>query len=537
MENTRSRSLIENPVWRQGPLFWAVILALLPILGAVYWQGLTFMVGHWDREEYSHGYLIPFIVLFLIWQKKDVLERLEFGGAWLGLAGVALGIFVFVAGELSTLYTVVQYGFFITLAGAVLAWLGWQPFAVVAVPLLIAVFMVPLPDFLYNNLSAQLQLVSSELGVWFIRLFGISVFLEGNVIDLGTMKLQVVEACDGLRYLFPLMTLAFIVAYFYKGAFWKRVVLFLSSIPITIFMNSLRIGIIGVTVEFWGQDMAEGFLHDFQGWAVFMASFGVLLLLVCVLTFVPREEKPLRQLFGLDFPSPTPKNCEVRDRKIPAPLIASLVLLAGTALAAQTLPEREEIIPERERLASFPMQVGEWSGRADTLEQIYLDALKFEDYLLADYNDGIGPPVNFYVAYYESQRKGASIHSPRSCIPGGGWRITDLSQKEIAGANAAGQPLTVNRVQIELGESKQLVYYWFQQRGRIQTNEYLVKWFLFWDALTKNRTDGALVRLVVPVPEGTPLEVGDARLEEFARLVAPALEGFIPGSPGSIVRF
>ena len=111
-------------------------------------------------------------------------------------------------------------------------------------------FMVPLPHFLYNSLSAELQLVSSRLGVGFIRLFSIPVFLEGNVIDLGNYKLQVVEACSGLRYLFPLTALGFIAAVIFKVALWKKVVLFLSTIPITVLMNSFRIGVIGVLVEY-----------------------------------------------------------------------------------------------------------------------------------------------------------------------------------------------------------------------------------------------------------------------------------------------
>ena len=147
-------------------------------------------------------------------------------------------------------------------------------------------FTIPLPKFLYNNLSSQLQLISSEIGVWFIRLFDISVYLEGNVIDLGNYKLQVVEACSGLRYLFPLMTLGFIAAYFFKGAFWKRAIIFLSSIPITVLMNSLRIGMIGVTVEYWGVAAAEGLLHDFEGWVVFMACTAVLVLEMWVLAHV-----------------------------------------------------------------------------------------------------------------------------------------------------------------------------------------------------------------------------------------------------------
>ena len=116
-----------------------------------------------------------------------------------------------------------------------------------------------------------------------IRLFDISVYLEGNVIDLGVYQLQVVEACSGLRYLFPLMSFGFLISYIYRGPVWQKVVIFLSTIPITVVMNSFRIGVIGVTVEHFGIAAAEGFLHDFEGWIVFMACLGFLLFEIWIL--------------------------------------------------------------------------------------------------------------------------------------------------------------------------------------------------------------------------------------------------------------
>ena len=173
------------------------------------------------------------------------------------------------------------------------------------------------------------------------------------------------------------------------------------------------------------------------------------------------------------------------------------------------------------------MDEGEWRGRRDRLDGIYLEALKLDDYLLADYNAAGRPPVNLYVAYYNSQRKGESVHSPRSCIPGGGWRINGIASRDIALSGGAGI-LAVNRVVIERGEVKQVVYYWFDQRGRVLTNEYLVKWYIFWDSLTRNRTDGAMLRLTVPVLAGQSEADADRVLEEFARTLVPALRPYIP---------
>jgi EpsI family protein len=136
--------------------------------------------------------------------------------------------------------------------------------------------------------------------------------------------------------------------------------------------------------------------------------------------------------------------------------------------------------------------------------------------------------VNLYVAYYASQRTGQSAHSPRSCLPGGGWRILDFGPHEVTGVRGNGAPLRVNRAIVQQGAERQLVYYWFQERGRDITSEYLVKWYLLEDAVTRNRTDGALVRLTTPLRVNEPAAMADARLARFAGLALPALESYLP---------
>lgn len=511
-------------------LYAWVALAVASVVAAATMQtGIDHMIQTWlGREEYSHALLIPLISAYLLWQRRAALARLEFGGSWVGLVIILLGASLQIAGVLATVDVVQQYGLLLTIYGLVLALLGVRPSIELWAPLLLLALMIPLPEFLLRNFSAQLQLISSQIGVWFIRLFDISVFVEGNVIDLGGYKLQVAEACDGLRYLFPLMTMGFIMAYLFKVEMWKRALLFLSSIPVTILMNSFRIGTIGVMVEHWGQSMAEGFLHEFQGWAVFMASAGVMLLEMMLLASVGKNRRPWRQVFGLDPPEAIDPNALAAPRTVPASFIVGAVIVSAFAVGVMLAPERAETIPKRDPFFTFPNKVESWTGRRSALEQIYLDALKLDDYILADYVRGGREPVNFYVAWYDSQRAGNSAHSPRSCLPGGGWRMTQFNQVDVPDVLVAGKPLRVNRVQIELGNRKQLVYYWFQQRGRVITNEYLVKWYLFVDSLFTQRTDGALVRLVTPLEIGEPVAQADRRLAEFANQVAPRLERYIP---------
>jgi len=522
-------TLPSQTVWRMTPLAWGGVALALAALVAVFLGSLEALVGIWGtQEEYGFGYLVPFVAMFLVWQRKDRLELRRFEGSWTGICVVAAGLGLGILGRLSTLDTVAQYGFLLSLFGLVLAGCGWRGLRMLAAPLVMLCFMVPLPNYLMREVSAHLQLLSSELGVGMIRLAGTSVFLEGNVIDLGSMKLQVVEACSGLRYLLPLMTLGFIATYFYKVALWKRVLVFLSTIPITIGMNSLRIALVGVTSERFGKAAAEGFLHDFEGWAVFMLCLAVLFAEMALLARIGRDGRLLREVFGVDLPEPPPPQAIRRARELPGPFLAAAGLVLGVAFAVHVLPEPRSLTPPREEFRSFPLELGAWQGRPERLEQIYLDELKLDDYLLVNYAGTAGALVNLYVAYYASQRDGNSAHSPRACLPGGGWEIQSFGPRILPGAAAGGTPLSVNRVVIQKGEARQLVYYWFQQRGRTLTNEYTVKLWIFWDLLERNRSDGAVIRLVTPLRRDEDLAAADARLARFAADAAPRLPAYVP---------
>jgi len=516
-------------VWKFSLQAWIIIIAGLLVSAAIFRSGLAEMALNWESEEYSHGYMIPLVALFLLWQKKDVLERLPFEGSWAGVGLILLGNLLYIVGSLSAVIDIISYGFVITVFGLALSVAGKRAYRHMAMPLLVLVFMIPVPGFLYETMSNELQLLSSQIGVAIIRAFDLSVYIEGNVIDLGSYKLQVVEACSGLRYLFPLMTLGFITAYFFKVSLWKRLLVFFSTIPITVLMNSVRIGIIGITVEYWGVEMAEGILHDFEGWVIFMACMVVLLIEMWLLSKIGRDPRPLMEVFGLVLPENAPAGVARRERRLPRQFLVGLGVLVIAATVFELIPERQDVIPERKLFTSFPSEIGEWGGKAGVMDAIYIDSLNFDDYLTADYYAKDGKEyVNLYIGYYAVQRADKVPHSPRACIPGGGWSISKMSRLELDGVSVSGQPLSVNRLQIEKGDSKQIVYYWFQQRGRVVTHEYMVKLYLLWDSITRRRTDGALVRLVSSVRPGQDVAEVDASLQRFTRQVSGLLPEYIP---------
>ena len=372
--------------------FTALLLAIL-----AYWAGLAEAVLRWgNQEEYSHGYLIPLVTLYILWEKMGLIKANIGPPLWSGLLVVVAAITIFIVGEISALFLLIQYSFVMLLLGLSLITIGRATKFTFA-PILLLLFAIPLPYVIEVVLTAKLQLISSSLGVSFIRWFNIPVYLEGNVIDLGVFQLQVVEACSGLRYLFPLMSLGFIAAYFYQAAFWKRALVFLITIPVTILMNSFRIGAIGVMVDNWGISMAEGFLHDFEGWIIFMACSAILVIFIWLLEKLTNKHSSLASVFGVvAVPDGDVNNNYDAKSATNSPLIIAIVLLAASYAVAQFLDKREEIYPGHVSFVNFPMAFPNWQGQHDKLSPQVVEKLGMTDYLLANYSNKSQQTVNFY---------------------------------------------------------------------------------------------------------------------------------------------
>ena len=524
-------------------LGFSALLATV-LLGYLYTDSLAFLFNHWiGSEDYSHGMFVPAISLFLIWQARHRIAVAGIDNSWWGLAVISAGLVLYGIGELATLYVLQHVSLWMVIVGLVIALIGIRGARAIAFPLSYLLTSIPLPVFLYASLSSQLQLWSSALGVGCLQLVGVTAFREGNVIDLGPIQLQVVEACSGIRYLLPLTSLALLCAYLFKDRIWKRVVLVLSSIPISILVNGFRIGMIGVLVEWYGQGTAEGFYHLFEGWVLFMASLGLLILEMLVLasigskgdqsSFLSRFTWTDRSPSTLASVSASPHASNLQPltshRLFPGPAyLCSVALLVLVAFASTLMVQREEVAPPRAMFIDFPMKLDGWLGTSLTLEKQYIDALRFDDYVLADYRFGDGQPVNLYAAYYRSQRKGQSAHSPQSCLPGGGWEISSIRSMDLPATSRMVRSLHVNRALIQKDSQKQIVLYWFKQRERILSNEYLVKVYLFWDALSRGRTDGALVRIASLVGPGETEDMVDQRLLRFVSTMEPELVRYVP---------
>lgn len=507
-------------------LFAALIVISLPI----YWIGFGMLGKAWLTPEYSHGPLIPLISLYLFLRERriapvvDTPKRTGPGIALLVFA-LILGIF----GNLVAIPDIVAYALILWTGGVMLTCMGWEAGKRHWKPVLHLIFMLPLPQFLYWQLTIQLQLISSELGVWFIRLADVPVFLEGNIIDLGVYKLQVAEACSGLRYLFPILSFSYLMAILYRGPYWHKMVLFALAVPLTIFMNSVRIGIIGILVNSYGIGQAEGFLHFFEGWVIFGACIGLLFITALGLQRLTRDPQPLRDVIDVDTDGLRGEAAQVL-RLAPSRGMITALALSGMITAAFVLaPTPPRILPDRDVFALFPRQVGDWQAQMIPLAPDVEDVLDATDYVNATYTSASSPaPVTFFAAWYASQTDGAGIHSPEVCLPVGGWEIFTLDPYAVSMPTTIYGDFEVNRAVIQKGLSKQLVYYWFDQRGRRMTNDFAAKATVVYDSLTRGRTDGAMVRFTTPIGNHETEADADARLQAFMADALITLPRFVP---------
>jgi exosortase D (VPLPA-CTERM-specific) len=524
-----------------GKLFLSRALALgFVILGialACYTarDSLADLYNRWRyEEEYSYGLLIAALVPVLLWRCWPVLMSGATGSRWPGLVILVMAQLCAVIAMAGESYFLEQIAFIASLFALGLVFFGSAATRILLPIALILLLTLPLPFTLQAMLTIKLQLISTNLGVVFIQLLGIPVYVEGNIIDLGSYKLQVAEACSGLRYLLPLTCISFLIAYLYKAPMWKKAVVVMSAVPITILINSFRIAATAVLVNNFGNRMAEGFFHEFEGWIVFLAGVLLLGLEIFVLEGFRWSKVEIESIADR---RPTFKGL-TRPIAVTLPLILAIMVCAGALGATASIAASYQSMPNlaRQSFTDFPQQIGGWAGAPIALEPEILGALKDTDTYNGDFTEGhnaeggAAAPVSLFVAYYDSLSTAAAIHSPRVCLPGSGWEFASFEERNF-GDVISGATGTYNHVLIQKGEQKILMYYWYQQRERRTANEFGMKYYVLVDNLFKGRKDGALVRLYTPVisSAGDNAEAeADARLRLFAAALAPKLLDYLP---------
>ena len=286
---TAAATSIPPALAASGP--WLVLALLLALL----YHGVAVkLVTDWYQlPDFSHGFLIPFFAVFLLWDKRHEIENTAIAPSWAGLWLVACGLFLLLLGTFVADLFLQRSSFVLLMAGLVWTLLGRPMLGQVKFVLFVLLLAIPLPAILYNQITFPLQTLASKLASALLPLAGVPVLREGNVIQLPVMQLEVAEACSGIRSLMSLFTVAVIYGYFLERKNWRRVVLALSSLPIAVAANGARIFGTGLCVQYWDPQKAMGFFHEFSGWLMFLVSLGCLYLVHAAMRLCTPKARPL----------------------------------------------------------------------------------------------------------------------------------------------------------------------------------------------------------------------------------------------------
>ena len=560
-------------------IFPLVIIACLIIS---YWSVFPKLIGHWDGGDNSYCYLVIPLFLYLCWDRRygqdrgsgskasavalkvraladeqgSGLEELEaqskstdstdhtdeieirdkenlaesenkpaqtgfkfaeFSWNVWGIIPILLSIGLIFLGELGSIETFLYMGIW-ACAVSIAFLLYGRRIQYLAFPLIILFFIVPLPPFINRMVTFQLKMAASTLAVVMMRILGISVLQEGNIIDLGISQLQVVDACSGMRYLMPLILLALLVGHFASKGWWRKTILLLLVVPLSVVLNAFRIFLTGILTVKGHAELAESFFHDFSGWLIFMVATAILVVATLILRKIgstpPAKAKidPGGIGFGLK-------------RAVTLTVVVCL-MFAASGFALKQVPSARNL-PQRQSFKSFPMQIGEWQGKRSYLSKKILDSLWADDYVTANYfNAKTKNVIHLLIPFYEYQGTKHTAHAPQSCLLGGGWDL--LGNKVRSVQVAPGRDVKIMTMILKKGDTKILGSYFFLQRGRVITSPWMNKFYLMWDAFTKQRTDGALVRAEMVLAPGQSFEEANAVLEDFLTKLWETIQPYIP---------
>jgi len=502
------------------------VLAVLFV--AAYWIPLKGIVNTWmTNEDYSYGFIVPFISAYLVWERRDALRNISFRSSWkvlpLLLVFVAISVYSILGSSGNVSRPAIPFLIILMLAFS----FGTDFVGKILLPLVFLFFMIPVPDILERTLGIYLKSISSELAGLFIRLFGLSVHVSGNVIDLGFNQLQVVDACNGLRYLLPLLALGVLYSHFFERERWKKGFCIAASIPIAILMNSLRIGVTGILTNYYGSNVAEGFLHAFSGWVIFVGSFLILFAIGKALSLLPSSQGGKNPVTGplASTAGKGPHGGDGAGGGNRAFLVSTalLILVAGLTLSTKAMPA----VKLEGGISGFPHSFGGWKGSEEIIDPETIRQSGAQEAFSGSYKGMGEKEVSLFLGYRSTAflENENFFHSPTVCLPSAGWEIGKSVVRTISGVPVFGD-LKVSEMVVDSMGSKLLVYFWFQTKSRATHNKDVNRLHLSLHAIARDNTHDLFIRQITPVGDETIADA-EKRMDHFAREMMVAMNRFL----------
>ncbi|TRZ88380.1 MAG: VPLPA-CTERM-specific exosortase XrtD [Methanosarcinales archaeon] len=506
------------------------ILIAVMVIGTIHFHSLNRLVSfEWNKNAFQYCYFMPVVIGILLWRRRKAFTAIHSRPSWFGLLPLGIGIFFLLLGEFGGEFLSLYLSIWFLILGLCWTALGWRKLRVILFPLVLILTVFPPPRFFYIRLIQPVQYLAAAVGAKVLQLLHIPVYRAGTVIELQFIRFEVTDLHSGLQFLIPIIIASLLFASV-SNRWWKRSAIVICGAALAFGLNGIRVAGLALMANILRRDGIAPWMHDVAGWLMFVFGVGILWGIKRGLHKCGTQPELDRADLGQWEKRKQEGSTNPSHQKggFSKQYATAVLMLAGAFLFLQYRGHTADRFPQIRSLDTFPTQIGSWQGERIFLDAEILRELDLSDYVQLDFTNGQGEGIDFYVAWYRSQAKGESIHSPETCLRGSGWRFVSSQAISVGISGGAGTPIRLNRTVLQNGTEQNLMYFWFQCRGRRLANMFELKLFNFWDKLIQRRTDGALVRVMTPVsPKETTVEA-EQRLRAFLADVLPILDTYLP---------
>ena len=513
------------------------VFVALAAFGVCYADVFTSLVNEWSKNNlYSYGFAVPFIAAYIWWARAQASPVVEKPDYTFGVPVTLLGLAMLEAGRLSAIAAVEQASLVVTLAGLVLLLFGRQAIKSHWFAVTYLLLMIPIWNEVISRLQDPSRLLSTKLAVYFLHSVGVPALRQGTIIVLPSHALSVLKECSGVNQLVALTAMVLPAAYLWLDSNARRVALLSFAVAISYVGNGLRIALVGwLAFKGFGDGTLNGPSHLLQGLGV--SALGYLAIGGCfsLLSMSKRAAAERPADAGHISSSSAPPSLS-RRLSLDVAVLCVLVVVGVARLSAtqldidlsqnlSTLDTRigDWILELRPRVAAVPfpgiddslVDVGGYPTLAGERRFVAVD-----DELVRAYRNSAGDQVELYVGYYRRQEQGKELAGEAS---------------DALGAVASKFPLetesgtvVLNEVVRETGGNRRGLLYWYEVNGRIVPDIYRVKGYTVWDALTRGRTNGAVVMIAWQASAGPLAAAQRERALAFTRALIPVLRRRLP---------
>lgn len=467
--------------------FRLILLGVLFV--GIYARAFSHLFEAWQKSDFSHGALIPFISLYFVWLNRLQIRYISIRPNFIiGIPLIFIASLVLILGNRGGVIIVEELSMIIMLFGSIMLLLGTGYAKVLAFPVVYLVFMIPILDPIVNHdVFWHFQLVTATIASYLLFLFKVPVLHIQQYLELPNMTLEVAQGCSGIKFLLSLIALTIPLAQLTLRTRTRKVILLLLAIPIAIVTNGLRVALIGVWVYHFNKtEHIHGPVHTLQGW--FVSTLGMILLFICATLL----QRGLSSRPGIiNKPShhmPNIASHIIDIKKFNIALIVTILLgiFIGYAIYLYT-PQPVHL---KRNLQTLPLNIDHWKGEDSAIINEAMLRYGVDSELNRSYKDpSTGRTIGLYIGYFASQTQGKELINVT---------LNDLYMKTsqyVLKSDNIGESHTINRAVMTNGGKNLLVLYWYDINGHIIANRYEAKLLTAVNGAIRNTTNGAIIMI------------------------------------------